>query len=176
MLKRYAGVPMIFAIKIQLKSMHFDESGSSLVEFSLCLIVMLAVVYGIFDCSRALYTDHYVATAARDAVRYAMVRGSSWTGVSCTDTSSYGCFANGTDVTKYITTITPLGINSKNPPLTITTSWPGMTPAGTSCGADAYAPGCVVRVKVDYSFHFILPFLPQSAILLTSTAAGAISQ
>jgi hypothetical protein len=167
---------MSFVIKIWTKKAALDESGSSLVEFALCLVVMLTVVFAIFDCSRALYVDHYVANVARDAARYAMVRGSTWSGISCPTTSSYGCFANNSDITSYVQSITPLGIKSQSPPLTVTASWPGTTPAGTSCGADAYAPGCVVKVEVDYAFNFILPFMPQNTLLLSSTASTAISQ
>jgi Flp pilus assembly protein TadG len=59
------------------KRLGIDETGSSLVEFALSSTVLLMAIFGVLDCSCALYADHYVANAAREATRYAMVRGSS---------------------------------------------------------------------------------------------------
>ena len=165
------------ASKMRFISIQSNESGSSLVELALSLSVLMTIIFGIIDCSRALYTDHYVTNVARDAARYAMVRGSSW-GVSCATASSYDCTATSANITSYVQSITPLGINTSSPPLTVTTSWPGKTPAGGACDnlQGNKSPTCMVRVKVNYSFNFFLPFLPKNAVVLTSTAAVAIAQ
>jgi Flp pilus assembly protein TadG len=153
-----------------------DASGSMQVEFALSAAVTLAMVFGVLDCSRAVYIDHYVATAASSATRYAMVRGSSWNGATCTTSATYGCTASNSDISNYVNSLNPPGVTADK--VTVTTTWPGTTPSGSSCdsasGADS--PGCVVQVQVSYSFNFILPFLPVSTLVLKSTAAVAIAE
>jgi Flp pilus assembly protein TadG len=152
-----------------------DETGTEIVEFSLCAVVILMAIFGILDCSRALYTDHYVANAARDGARYAMVRGSTWT-PACATTASYNCAASTTNVSNYVKSVTPLGLSSSS--LTITSTWPGTTASGVACMSanGNNSPGCVVKVKVAYTFNFMLPFLPTTTMAIASTSAVGISQ
>ncbi len=158
-----------------LQALRRDEMGSELIEFSLAASVLMLIIFGIMDCSRALYSYHYVAQTARQASRFAAVRGATWGGLSCT-TYSYGCTATSTDVTNYVRSITPRGFASSN--LVVTTTWPGTNVYGTLCSLLSInnSPGCVVNVKVAYSFGFVLPFLPQSALALTSTSKMTISE
>jgi Flp pilus assembly protein TadG len=65
-----------------------EEHGDSLVEFSIAISVLLMVVFGVIDCSRALYTYHFVSYAAAEGARYAMVRGGDWPS-SCASATSY---------------------------------------------------------------------------------------
>jgi len=158
-----------------LKSFYLDQSGSELVEFSLSVAILFTVIFGIMDCSRALYVDHYVAYVANEATRYAMVRGSSWQGTSCATTKSFSCDATSSDITNMVTSITPLGFTASN--LSVNTTWPGTTPAGSSCATanGLNSPGCIVQVTVSYSFKFVLPFLPINTLNLQSTSSVAIS-
>jgi Flp pilus assembly protein TadG len=159
-----------------LRRFRQDQSGNELVEFALCAVILFTVIFGIIDCSRALYADHYVAYVANEATRYAMVRGSTWQGTSCTTPSSFSCDATASDVTNMVTSITPLGFVASN--LSVTSTWPGTTPAGSACGTTngMNSPGCVVQVTVTYSFDFVLPFLPANTLNLQSTSAVAISE
>jgi Flp pilus assembly protein TadG len=158
-----------------LRALRHDQTGSELIEFSLASSVLLLIIFGIMDCSRALYSYHYVAQTARQASRFAAVRGATWGNTSCS-TAYYACTATSADVTNYVKSITPLGFGSSN--LSVTTTWPGTTVNGTLCSLLAInnSPGCMVHVKVAYSFGFVLPFLPQSALALTSTSKVMISQ
>ena len=158
-----------------LRTLWRDQTGSELIEFSLAASVLLLIIFGIMDCSRALYSYHYVAQAARQASRFAAVRGATWGSTSCS-TSPYACAATAVDVTNYVKSFTPLGFASSN--LVVTTTWPGTTVNGTICSLLSInnSPGCVVNVKVAYSFGFVLPFLPQSALALTSTSKMMISR
>ena len=56
------------------------ERGQVLVETALCCIVLLAILFGIIQASLAAYSYHFIAEAAREGSRWAMVRGST-----CTD-------------------------------------------------------------------------------------------
>ena len=61
-----------------------DERGSSMVEFALGASLLFMVVFGIIAMALALYTYNVVSEAAREATRYAIVRGSAcplWHGV-----------------------------------------------------------------------------------------------
>lgn len=152
-----------------------DETGSGLVEMALSLSLLLVCVFGVADCSRMLYIDHFIAGAGREAARYAMVRGSSWTG-ACASTTSVSCATTSTGVANYVKSITPGGITPSL--LTVATTWPGTTASGASCTAAgaSNSPGCVVVVKLSYQFNFVTPFLPKGAVVLTSTSKLTISQ
>src|ERR1019366_8478508 len=53
------------------------ECGSSLVEYAVVFSLLITMLLGIADFSRALYSFHFVSNAAREATRYAAVRGST---------------------------------------------------------------------------------------------------
>ena len=110
-----------------------DESGSELLEFGVCAAIIFSVIFGIMECSQALYVDHYLAYAAREATRYAMVRGSTWKGIGCATTSSFSCDATAGDIANLVNSLAPSGVDVAS--LSVTTTWPGTTPT-TSCSSE----------------------------------------
>lgn len=141
-----------------------------MVEFALVLIGFLTLLFGLLDFGRALYVYNFVSYAARDGVRYAMVRGASCT----TFTTACPTKLDGSGVTNYLeTTVLPPGINPSA--LTLTTTWPGGNP-GCPVAGPTNSPGCVVNVKVQYNFSFIIPFIPQMTSLMSSTSQMVMSQ
>jgi Flp pilus assembly protein TadG len=154
------------------------EEGGTLVEFGLVLVLFLTFLFGIMDFARALYVYHFVSNSAREATRYAIVRGSTWGSTACADTTTFSCNATAANVTSYVQSITPLGIDPSS--VTVTTTWPGTAPTGatgectTTNGANS--PGCLVEVEVSYPFKFILPFLPRSIATMQSTSELVITQ
>lgn len=161
------------------------ERGSTLVEFAVVITVLLTVMFGIIDFSRAMYAYHFVSNAAREATRYASVRGSA-----C-NTWASACPALNTDVTSYVQSIVSSGIyvssvTTGTPPSTagalgVTTTWPATTGSGGTCLTGGQIkinyPGCVVTVKVQYNYGFSLPYLTSlSKINMTSTSQFVISQ
>jgi Flp pilus assembly protein TadG len=155
-----------------LRAAH-DESGNSLVEFSLCATLLFMVVFGIMDMSRAVSVDHFLANAASEATRYASVRGATYS-TACTSVSAENCYATQSSITNYIQSITPLGVNSSS--VVVNATWPGTTAAGGTCSGASNAAGCTVKVKLTYSYSFLLAFLPKGAFALTSTATSTIAQ
>lgn len=163
------------------------ERGSTLLEFALVTaFVLFPLIFGIFDFARAAYAYHYVAFAAREATRWASVRGSQ-----CANSLPAPCQATagaGGTVDTYVRSAPPAGLYVDSGAcsgtagcLTVTTSWPGAPPgtnAPSSCsgGAGSNAPGCAVNVEVRYTFGFDLPFLPSAAINMTSASQAVISQ
>lgn len=167
-----AGAPAVPQLWGRLMS---EETGSTLVEFAVTTTLLLSIIFGILDCSRALYFDHFVCYSAGEASRYAMVRGSTWNNAACTTTMTESCTATSDNVNTLVRAITPMGSSSD---LTVTTTWTGKTASGGTCSSKGInnSPGCVVQVQVTYSFNFVLPFLPKNTLPLTSTSAIAITQ
>jgi Flp pilus assembly protein TadG len=154
-----------------------SERGDGMIEFAVVAIVLFTCLFGIIDCSRALYAYHFASYAAREATRYAMVRGSTWGSTSCASTFTFSCNATTANVKAYVQSIVPLGIDSGSP-LSVTTTWPGTELAGsaTTCSTENgnNSPGCLVMVQISYSFNYILPFLPTSTLALKSTSEVVI--
>ncbi len=95
-----------------------DESGVNAVEMALSCTVLFALLIGICQMSIGLYSYQFCSDAARQATRYAMVRGST----SCTNTPSLSkCNASTTDISTYVKGLGYTGITSSS--VTVTTSW-----------------------------------------------------
>ena len=125
-------------------------------EFAAAFTMLFMFLFAIMDLSRAAYSYHFVADAAREGTRYAMVRGSS-----CTSWPT-ACPAAASDIQTYLKNV-PAGINPQN--LTVTTTW---TPNNN--------PGSLVQVQVQYSFQPIFPLVPKGALVMTSSSEVVISQ
>lgn len=153
-----------------------EEHGAELVEFAVCATLLLSIVFGILGCSLALYSYHYCSQMAREASRYASVRGSSWNGTPCSTSTTYSCVAASTDVTRFVTSITPSGFKAAN--LSVTTTWPGTNGKGSACATanGVNSPGCVVGVRVGYAFSYNMPFMPRGPLSLSSTSTRTIAQ
>jgi Flp pilus assembly protein TadG len=156
-----------------------SERGDGMIEFAVVAVVLFTCIFGIIDCSRALYAYHFTSYAAREATRYAMVRGSTWTSTSCASTSTFSCNATSANVKAYVQSIIPPGMDSTTP-LSVTTTWPGTELSGsaTTCNTanGNNSPGCLVMIKVTYAFNYLLPFLPTSTLNLSSTSEVVVMQ
>jgi Flp pilus assembly protein TadG len=141
-----------------------QQVGAGLVEYAIVFILFVAMLLGIADFGRALYAYHFVSNAAREATRWAAVNGST-----CSDDSSCP-FANGaqaSDVENFVTQHVPLGINPSSSVLTITPTWPSSSGV---CATTPNAPGCMVDVKVQYSFTFVFQSFSATQHPLTLTS------
>jgi Flp pilus assembly protein TadG len=145
------------------------QRGNTLTEFALILPFMLAGIFGVIEFGRALYTYHFVSYAAREASRWASVRGrSSQVNGSVATTPA--------EVEDYVTSITPAGIDRNPARLLVDTEWVAPPGRGNNCGKYPKNPGCSVQVTVIYNFKFILPFMPSSTYAMKSTSEMVISQ
>ncbi len=139
------------------------QRGTSAVETSLVMVFVLALLFGIIDCGRAMYTYHFVSNLARQTTRYAMVRGSA-----CV---LAGCPATASQIQTYAQSIAGPLIDTAA--LTVTTTWT----SSTGCaGAPYQGPGCSVAVQIRYPFHFDLPLLPATAMSMVGSSQMIISQ
>jgi len=161
-----------------LRAFGRSDRGSALVEFSVSAIFLFLVMFGLMEIARALYVANFISNAAPEAIRYAIVRGSTWNAAPCNSITTSQCTATAANVSSYLDSLAPIGVLTSSDYLTVATTWPGTTPSGASCSPQGVknAPGCVVQVNVKYSFGFILPLMPNQNLALTSTSAMAISQ
>lgn len=153
-----------------------QDGGSGLLEFALAASLLFTMIFGIMDCSRLVYVDHFLAGAARDATRYAMVRGSSWSS-ACTSTTSANCTASANNITAYVQSMTAPAVTSSA--LSVSSSWPGVNADGSGCtgsGGSSNDPGCLVLVKITYTYTLSLPFLPHLVVPLSSTSEVTIEE
>jgi Flp pilus assembly protein TadG len=175
----------VLVAKRQNSKSNARERGSTLVEFALVITILLTLMFAIIDFSRAMYAYHFVSNAAREATRYASVRGSA-----C-NTWASACPAANTDITSYVQSIVSSGIyvssvTTGTPPSTagalgVSTTWPATTGSGVTCLTGSQTkvnyPGCIVTVKVQYNYGFSLPYLTSlSKMNMTSTSQFVISQ
>ncbi|MBU6423081.1 MAG: pilus assembly protein [Chloroflexota bacterium] len=109
--------------------MRPDEDGTALVEFSLLLPVLLLLILGLFDVSRAVWQENTLAYAAREGTRYAIVHGSASASPSTP-----------TNTTAVVTTVKDAAVGV--PGITVTVSYPD----------NCYDRGC--RVAVDATAPF----------------------
>jgi len=120
------------------------QAGATLVEWAFVFMLLLLVFFGISGFGHMLYVYHFVDHAAKEAARYASVRGATCGTLtdssgqtvgdsSCTATNSASGTAGPTtqsDVTQFVVNITPPGIDtssggcSGSACLATTVSWP----------------------------------------------------
>jgi Flp pilus assembly protein TadG len=136
------------------------DGGSSLVEFAMASIILFTLVFGLLAICLALYSYNVTAEAAREATRYAIVRGSA-----CTSFAT-ACPATATDIKTYVQGI----------------GFPGINPASLSVPDDCCwpkgnnNPGNPVQVTVQYTFPLVIPFVPRRILTMSSTSQMLISQ
>lgn len=155
------------------------ECGSSLIEYAIVFSLLITMLLGIADFSRALYSFHFVSNAAREATRYAAVRGNTCGAPplgdnSCIATNSASGNAgptNQTDIQAFVSNV-PLGINGSN--VTARATWPNPNSIPV-CTTTFNAPGCTVQVLVEYKFNFFFPFVSKSTLTMDSTSEMIIT-
>jgi hypothetical protein len=141
------------------------QRGTTIVEQALLLPVFLTILFGIIDMSRALYSYTYVSYIAREATRWASVRGGGINGK-----------ASQTDVQNFVRNVNGMGLDARQ--LSATTTWIAPPNGSPLCpGGNANEkPGCIVQVTVNYNFSFILPFMPGNPLALSSESQMVITQ
>lgn len=134
------------------------EEGAALVEFALSSIVLFMTLFGLMAVCTALYSYVFVAEAAREASRYALVRGSACSGFT-------DCGIDSATVNTYVKNLSYPGINKGNLSASAT-----FTPDKS--------PGSVVSVTVTYNMNLNIPFwyLSGRAMTLSSRSQMVISQ
>lgn len=143
--------------------------GQTIVEFTLVLLMVLTVVFGVVELSRMLLTYNALAEAARIGVRYASVHGGTRSGSGVDGPSGPGCDA------------TPPGGSSVAPNVVnaVSGSAAGISAAALTvsvCYPDGQnTAGKRVRIIAFFNYVPTIRFLPfASSITLSSTTQGTI--
>jgi Flp pilus assembly protein TadG len=156
-----------------------NQRGASLVEYAFVVILFFTLIFGISSFGHALFIYHHLNNAAKEATRYAAVRGLTCSNDnSCLATNSASGTAGPTtvaDVQAYVQSITPPSIDSTQLKIlvcgvTSTPCSPAVTGAPDFCSTAATAnkPECTAQVQVAYAYTFIFPFLPTSGTTPTA--------
>lgn len=155
-----------------------SEEGSSMLEFAFSAIVFFILVFGCIGVSMAFYTYEVINDYARDAARYAMVRGKSCLLADLTTSCSIGTGSTANTALKtYLNHQIYPGINGAN--LTVTTAYakaPGAGQCTTSPLTTCNGSGDQVTVTVAYPFLYKIPFVPQRNFTMNATSTMIISQ
>ena len=181
------------------------EEGSTLVEMALVsAFLFLPMLFGIIFFAYGLYVYNFVNTAARQATRYAAVRGVE----SCTIAPTFancnlgpGGGSNPTTTSgsaalqSYVQAISYPGLDRSK--LTVTATWlskqvsGGVTSwsnAANQCvsstnptytdafGQPCNTPGDAVQVVVTYQYPLILPFAGNTTLNLTGVSQMVINE
>jgi Flp pilus assembly protein TadG len=136
------------------------SAGSTLVEFALCIFLLMIVLLSIVEMSRMMLVYTAVSNAARAAARYAIVHGSSRTGGGVDGPSGPG-----TDPPQVVLVATNFARASLIDParLTVTVNYTGGNSVGNS-----------VQVGVSYSYDPFIGLIPLANIPLSNVSRGVI--
>jgi len=165
-----------------------EEGGAELVEFALSSLMLICLMFGVFNWMVGMYVYHFTTFAAQQGTRFAAVRGYTWsknvasnclTSAPPSFTMPFDCTASSTDIQNYVKSLATAGINPSSVTINTTTSsvWPGQALDGATvpCTAHPNNPGCVVKITVTYSFNF-LPFMKLTAFPMTASSEKVILQ
>lgn len=163
------------------------ERGAATFEMALVLpLIILPLIFGVMDFSRAMYAYHFVGYAAREASRWASVRGAT---CASPMTNCGAAVAGSSAPQTFVVGFIPAGMYNKGCSGTLSGSLCVTVLASTGFMADGVTdctnggvyptdfPGCVVQVNVTYYYGFTLPYLSQlPAVKMSSTSQMTISQ
>lgn len=155
------------------------DEGETLVEMAISTAIVMMLLFGVFDFSAYFYTYHFVSDAAREATRYAIVRGNMCKTQTPNQTN---CAATGDQIQAYVDGLGYPGIDPSRMSVTSTWNTGALQTNGhstwTSCGTSdtCKSPGNQVQVTVVYTFPLSVPFLNLQSMNVKSTSSMVISQ
>ncbi len=144
-----------------------EDAGNSVIETAVASMVFLTMLIGIMQMSVALYTQHFLSYVAREATRYAIVRGSACQYLD-------NCNATSSQIQTWVYSLNFAGINPNN--MTVTTTWPTTGAACSPSISPCNNPGNLVRVAVSYNYPMRIPLIPNRSIPMSSTSQMVISR
>lgn len=164
--------------RLRLGKLYRDESGAELVEFAVAATVYFTILFGFLELCMVLFMMNSVSEAARQAARWASVRGttSSVTSngtTSCANPNITTCPALATDIQSFAEKQPGMTTNSSI--ITVTVNWCSADGTGCSTSQSNATPGHVVKVKVSYRFASV-PYFSSAALTMSSTAEKVIWQ
>ena len=153
-------------------SRYHREDGSAPLEMALSATILISLVFAIMTVCQAAYSYFYISNAAREATRYAIVRGNDQTG-DCTSPGYANCIAQTGDIQTYVRNLGFPGIVPSN--LAVATTW--LKSNGTACGTTdtCKASGNLVQSTTTYTYTLTIPFFPAKTLSMTSKSQMVVS-
>jgi len=147
--------------------------GQSLVEFAMSAVIVLLLLFGVVEVSRIMLVYTTVADAARIGARYAITHGTT---PNDTATNADVSSMQSSVQTAVKSFLGPGTVNVNAPGLTITTAFPSVACSGSASTSTCTGttPGNLVQVTVSYPYDLLIPYLPIS-VTIGSTSAGVIT-
>lgn len=127
------------------------QRGQAMLESALVFLVFIVIIFGLMDFGRMVWIYTMISNGAREATRYAIVRG-----------TSSGHTATVAQIQAIVLSTSP-GVDSANTTTTVTFS-------------PSQAAGSTVQVAVSYKCYPIGPYIPVGPITLDSTSKLTIYQ
>ena len=128
-----------------------SQKGSAMIEFGLCFLMVFGLLYGVMEFSRIVYSRTMLASATREASRYAMVHGSK-SGSPATDE------AVRSQVLRWSFGLDPAA-------LVVNTTWD-----------PSNAPGSKVRVEASYTIAPFTRLIIDTPLTIASRSEMVVSQ
>lgn len=149
--------------------------GQALVELAMGVIVILMLIFAIVEFGRMVMVYTSIANAARIGARYAITNSSPPDGSTVTNSSVSTIQSNVQTVVKSF--LAPMTVNINAAGLTITTTFPDESCAGSTPGSacSGTSAGNRVQVTVSYPYDLITSYLPMKNVTLSSTSEGIIT-
>lgn len=158
------------------------EDGQSLVETAISVAVFLTVIVATMWTCLTLYEYNFVTEAAREASRYAIVRGSECSYYASDSTSPTSCQASVQTIQNFTKGISFPAINANQLTVNVNSFSQGTSgstwnacsaPAANTSPPTCDASGDMIQVVVSYPVA--LPW-ENSTIMVSSTSSMVISQ
>lgn len=155
------------------------DHGAALVETAMAMTVLIPLLVGAMELSLLFSGYQDVADAARQASRWAAVRGStSCTNLGVSSGSPNYCDATTGQIQSFVRGLYYAGVVSSN--LQVTTSYLTATAPPTSwsscTGSGCNLPGNEVKVVVSYAFPISFPLWRATTVNISSTGTMVIAQ
>ncbi len=152
--------------------------GAALLEFAVACMILVPMLFGFIEVCMAFYAYNFVSDAAREATRYAIVRGSK----SCGNLPNPGVqncnFTTAAPLQTFVQSLGYPGLKPGN--LVVTVAWSRAstsTPTSwTACGTACNQPGNQVQVKVRYNFPIGIPYWRVTTVSIGSVSSMVIAQ
>lgn len=146
--------------KLRLRDFHRSDEGSMMVEAALTLLVVIPMVFWLFEICMLTYTYSVLGDAARQGVRYAIVHG---TDSSICSGPSQGCGdSSAANVISVVRNAAAYSFHNLSQ-MTVEVSYPD----------SSSSPPSRVNVTIQYTY---VPYikLPGIADMVTMTAEGRV--